>query len=158
DRSKISKTKFTESTDISEDHTETKTDKENVGDCNTNLSEERNENFWTHFLEALCQCKDYASFKEKCKGIRMEDVQGQERSILECKYTVDQKAIDLCPDDIPTTRAMFPTIVRADGDCLPGCGSLFIYGDDSHASEIRLRIILELVLHEEYYMDKKNLK
>jgi hypothetical protein len=61
--------------------------------------------------------------------------------------------MDLCPDDIPSKKTIYATIVRADGDYLPGCGSVFVYGDDSHATELRLRIILELVLHEDYYME-----
>ena len=50
--------------------------------------------------------------------------------------------MDLCSDDIPSKKPIYPTIVRADGDCLPGYGSVFVYGDDSHATELRLRIIL----------------
>jgi hypothetical protein len=127
-------------------------DKENA----TNFSMCSEENSYTRILEKLSKCKDYNDFKEQCKAIQIGDVQGQERSILECKSTVDQNVMDLCPDDIPSKKNIYPTIVRADGDCLPGCGSVFVYGDDSHATELRLRIILELVLHEDYYMERKH--
>jgi hypothetical protein len=59
------------------------------------------ENSNTRILEKLSKCKDYNDFKEQCKAIQIGDVQGQERSILECKSTVDQNVMDLCPDDIP---------------------------------------------------------
>lgn len=48
-------------------------------------------------------------------------------------------------------------MVRADGDCLPGCASMFAYGNDNHPAEMRVRIIHELALHDDYYLNGDNL-
>lgn len=78
--------------------------KENATNFSMCFEENTEENSCTRILEKLSKCKDYNDFKEQCKAIQIGDVQGQERSILECKSTVDQNAMDLCPDDIPSKK------------------------------------------------------
>ena len=45
----------------------------------------------------------------------------------------------------------------ANGDCLPGTGSVFAFGTDCHTMEIRARIVMELVLYKDYYLTDSNL-
>jgi hypothetical protein len=40
---------------------------------------------------------------------------------------------------------------------LPSCGSVFGYGSDTNSAEIRVRIVTELVLNDDYYLDNKSL-
>ena len=40
---------------------------------------------------------------------------------------------------------MFPVVFRTDGEWRLGCGAIFAYGNDSHVTKMRLRIILELI-------------
>ena len=47
--------------------------------------------------------------------------------------------------------------VRADGDCLPASGNVFIYDNDKHPSEIRTQIIVEQVSNEYFYLDEQKL-
>ncbi|RUS85584.1 hypothetical protein EGW08_006667 [Elysia chlorotica] len=47
--------------------------------------------------------------------------------------------------------------VRADGNCLPACGSVYAFGEDINPELVRLHIIQELVTYQEYYLDEKNL-
>ena len=44
-----------------------------------------------------------------------------------------------------------------DGDCLPGCGSVFTFGKDDHSDLLRLLIIHELALHADFYTKEENL-
>ena len=72
--------------------------------------------------------------------------------------SVDHTAIDICPVNIPDDRSRFPVRVRADGDCLPASGSVFAFGNDAHANEIRTqiaRIAIKLALHKDYYRSTK---
>jgi hypothetical protein len=54
-------------------------------------------------------------------------------------------------------RALYPCTIKADGNCLPSCGSVFGYGSDTNSAEIRVRIVTELVLNDDYYLDNKSL-
>lgn len=59
------------------------------------------------------------------------------------------------PDDVPDSRALYPAIVPADGNCLPYCGSVFGYGTTEFGTEMRLKILNELVIHEDVYLDNE---
>lgn len=52
----------------------------------------------------------------------------------------------------------YPASAIANGDCLPGTGSVYAFGDDTRADEIRARIVVELVLNEDYYLEESNLQ
>ena len=46
---------------------------------------------------------------------------------------------------------IFQIKAREDGDCLPACGTEFVYGKDKCPKEIRICIIYELATHSELY-------
>jgi hypothetical protein len=66
---------------------------------------------------------------------------------------VDVRTQRLLPQDTP--RELVPTEIMADGDCLPHCGSLLLFGSQMYSTEVRLRIAIELILHEDLYLDDK---
>ncbi|CAC5390284.1 unnamed protein product [Mytilus coruscus] len=72
---------------------------------------------------------------------------------MDQRMEVDAKAMDNYPDDVPDTRALYPCKVSSDGNCLPSCGSVFAHKSEFKASEIRLRIVIELVQNEHLYLD-----
>lgn len=43
--------------------------------------------------------------------------------------------------------------VYGDGNCLARCGSLIMYGDEKHHLDVRLRIVCELALNVDTYLD-----
>ena len=47
----------------------------------------------------------------------------------------------ICPDDIPSDKAVFPVVLRTGGIWRQGCGNNFAYVNDSHVTEMRLGII-----------------
>ena len=61
--------------------------------------------------------------KENCESIQLDDIQEHERTTVECRSTVDQIALKLCPD----------------GEWRPGCRNIFSYDNDSHVAEMRLK-------------------
>lgn len=84
------------------------------------------------------------------------DVTARQRSITEGKHTLDAVSLELYPDDVPEPgSAYLPVLNLGDGNCLAHCGAL--YADVSH-EEMRARIVAELVLHEECYLDPEYLR
>lgn len=61
--------------------------------------------------------------------------------------------MDLYPNEVPDGRVLYPCTVPADGNCLPSSGSAYGYGCPDFSAEIRIRILCELVLHEDTYLD-----
>jgi len=79
-----------------------------------------------------------------------------EVTFLTHKRTVDQSALSLIPED-QTTQGLYPCNVYGDGNCLPRCASLLVYGHEENHLEMRTRIIDELVRHEDNYLDENML-
>lgn len=46
---------------------------------------------------------------------------------------------------------------RAGDDCLPACGSVFVFGNERPPTEIRARIIIEKAFNAEFYLDEEQL-
>ena len=108
------------------------------------------------YIRLLNQCKTFDELKNQCKVFDLSPVEGKPRTILDNELRLDEKAMGLYPSDYDNN--VFPVIVRSDGDCLPGCGSVFVYGHDRNGDEMRVRIISELALHTNYYLDEDNLR
>ena len=108
------------------------------------------------YLGLLNQCETFEELHTQCKVFCLNPVVGKPRAILEENVSADNKAMDLYPSDYK--RNIYPENVRADGDGLPGCGSMFLYGHDRNSEELRVRIISELALNSDYYLDEHNLR
>lgn len=63
--------------------------------------------------------------------------------------------MDLYPHDVPNTRTLYPCNTIADVNCLSSTGSIFAFGEPEHISEMRVRILLELVLQKNMYLDNE---
>ena len=61
--------------------------------------------------------------------------------------------------DVPCKLNLLAVKTRADGDCMFGTGSVFACGKDEDylVFELRLRVIIELVLYNDYYLDETNI-
>ncbi|CAC5360184.1 unnamed protein product [Mytilus coruscus] len=113
----------------------------------------RREGKFRRCLKSLQSCQDFEELKSKCLDItsQIHNIEGHQRSnrcfmadLVSDKYTPNkQKENDKANK------------VRADRGCLPATGSVLAFGSDSHPIEIRTRIILEQVMHEDKYLDKQ---
>ena len=75
-------------------------------------------------------------------------------SIVGQKASVDAHALSLLPNDIPNLPTpAFPIEILGDGNCLARCGSIYAYGVSCYHLDIRLRVAMELIIHQEMYMD-----
>ena len=69
--------------------------------------------------------------------------------------TPDVNAASVFPKDSPR---LTPLAIVGDGNGLPRCASVLVYGNQDHHAEMRARIILELVLAQECYLDESFLQ
>ncbi|WAR25842.1 LOW QUALITY PROTEIN: VRTN-like protein, partial [Mya arenaria] len=76
------------------------------------------------------------------------------------KHSVIQMEIPPLPrlPDNMKDLGLFPSTVYGDGNCLPRCASLFVYGSEEHHLEMRARIVCDLVKHEDKYLDNQYLR
>lgn len=116
-------------------------------------------NNYNQVLHELKNCKAFEQLRTKCLEISdsFNDFETIPQSVtfLTTDQEVDIEAMENYPDDVPDSRALYPSTVPADGNCLPYCGSVFGYGTTEFSTEMRLRILSELVLHEDVYLDNK---
>ncbi|KAK3770097.1 hypothetical protein RRG08_041004 [Elysia crispata] len=130
--------------------------------CNRSISEKGRDDKKFHvFLEKLGNCQSFGELVDECESqmLWVREVYGSQRSVVETRIRIDDMAKQFVPGDIPfhSHGHLFPVTVRCDVDCLPACGAVFARGNDMCPEEIRVRIIQELAINADYYLDNKNL-
>lgn len=98
-------------------------------------------------LEGLKACIDAEAFETlHCAEIR---------SFQNTKKQIDIGSRDLVPDDIPLSRdTLYPAVIYGDGNCLPRSASLIAYGTENQHCEMRRRIVREMIMNKEKYLDE----
>ncbi|KAH3736277.1 hypothetical protein DPMN_042840 [Dreissena polymorpha] len=84
-----------------------------------------------------------------------------ELSFIDHDFDIDQDAVSNIPDDVQVPKGadkLVPVKVNSDGNCLPSCGSVFAFATPDRSDEMRVRIIKELALNEDAYLDDTFLK
>ena len=123
----------------------------------TKSEADRQEYFATH-LTKIQDCTHFKQLKAICKKLEIEmetkfTIQGHQANMMPT-MEVDVDASVNMPDDLPDgVSGLLPIQVRADGDCLPHTGSVLAFGHEEAAQELRVRIIVELVVHDDLYLD-----
>jgi hypothetical protein len=108
-----------------------------------------------HYWEKLQKCQTYKDVQQ----VSLETILPSLPHLLQVtflthKRVVDNSALHLLPNEIQSL-GLLPTTIYGDGDCLARCGSLLVYGHEENHLDIRARIIQELVVNEEKYLDDK---
>ena len=66
----------------------------------------------------------------------------------------DRLTSKLMPSDVSeNTSCLSPVSVSVDGNCLPRSGSVLAFGHENFADEIRARLVIEMVLNEDYCLN-----
>ena len=120
----------------------------------TALCSDNREAYFSTVLNELHACVSYDQLRESC--LKLDNCLYGSLSVLPlAAFTSrDRIASELIPDDVnATTASLTPMVVSADGDCLPHAGSVFAFGHQNGADEIRARLVIELALHEDNYLD-----
>ena len=117
----------------------------------TNNTEITN-SYFQNILNVMAKKKPHKSLKQYVNNLSLPPCAlGKEKYITSEKHSVDKVALALYPSDVPNQHTKrLPVLCCADGNCLSHCGEIF--SASSHV-EIRVRIIVESVLHESKYLD-----
>ncbi|WAR13822.1 LOW QUALITY PROTEIN: VRTN-like protein [Mya arenaria] len=110
------------------------------------------------FWERLMQCQTYKEVQQATLDTVLPPLPSlPEVTFVTHKRVVDNSAVKLLTDEVEC-MGLLPTNIYGDGNCLPRCGSVLIYGDEEKHLDIRARIIMELVVNEAKYLDDKFLE
>jgi len=108
-------------------------------------------------LHDLGSCESFKKVQDECKKVekRIEDIDTYPHvtHILSDGIEIDEDVVQCMSTDLNTNIDLLPCHVNSDGNCLPSTGSTFAFGNKDQVHEIRLRIVLELVKHEKYYLN-----
>lgn len=112
----------------------------------------------TELWEKLTSCQTYDDLQQIIVETKLPTLPPlPDVTFVSHKRVIDESALGLMPEE-QKDSCLFPSIVYGDGNCLPRCASLFVYGHEENHYEMRARIIEELVRNEEIYLDDKYLK
>ena len=99
------------------------------------------------------QRADHSWRVEVCKGMMLPDLDVlEDMTIHGLGEKVDNNALKLMPNDIQGERKK-PVAIHADGNCLLHCASLAAYASQDFHTEMRVRVAMELIIHEGKYLD-----
>lgn len=120
--------------------------------------EEARKTFFEELLKELQQCKSFDELQLKCKdfAIPYEVPEFTESAVKDDQ--IDKDAEKLLPKDSPIIHKKVPVMVSADGDCLPHSGSFIAFGNEDGHKEMRARIVMELAIHKDIYLDNGYLR
>ena len=114
----------------------------------TTLARDR---YFAEQLAAMQMCENYAGLKILCGSLESEIEDKYNTTVGECVFQktmiVDIYAQNNIPCDCPGCH-LVPVNVSPDGDCIPHTGSMLAFGHKRATEELRVRIIVELVMHQ----------
>ena len=102
---------------------------------------------WSEVYQNLVEC---ATFDEL--GPCLTDIPRLRctfKSHASKQYIIDVNALGNLPDDAP--QGYVPLVTIGDGNCFPRAVSHFLFGDETHHLEIRIRILKEAVDNLKWY-------
>lgn len=109
---------------------------------------------------SLLRCKTFQVFTQRCEKV-MTDARIYPLSEI-CLPTYHVGAIDEVSSFLLKNMVEYcelqPVATSAFGNCLPATGSYFLFGNEDHHVEMRVRIAAELALHADLYLDDDVLK
>ena len=102
--------------------------------------------------QLLMKCKNFAAFVQ-CSREALSEVSDNEPVIvLPTCHVADEVSSDLLCDMIEYSD-LRPMQIPAYGDCLPSTTSCYRHRNADHHVEARVRITMELGVHEDLYLD-----
>lgn len=117
---------------------------------------------FSSILERLHQCRTYQDITIVCNQAKKDVEKFQlnshySASVLNTGISVDDFVLEISPHDTVQTVALFPVTISVDGNCLPYCGSVHVFGNEQGSNEMRVSIIMELVMYKDLYQTQEHL-
>lgn len=87
-----------------------------IQEMKAKLPKQKSEVKFENYLQKLQKCKTFNSLKRSCKQLKLNNISGHQRSIINDCLAVDDLAIDNLTEDMPAE--LYPAEVKSDGNCL----------------------------------------
>ena len=122
--------------------------------------------YFSHALAVLGMCRTYKALRNTSIKL-METIDEKYSSIVPIgnqgitpDMTIDEATRANMPEDIGSVNGhqLLPITVSADGNCLPHTASTLAFGHQNADDEMRVRILTEMVVHDEVYLDSDHLR
>lgn len=125
--------------------------------------EDERSTFFASKLQLFSECNNYQELERKVFD-SVNDVKHKFGEadidttvcIVDNKLTADavaQSIMDSYPNDCPDDlQGRLPVVVNGDGNCLPRTASVLAFGNEQRYTEMRCRIIIELIENKETYL------
>ena len=117
--------------------------------------------FFSRLLQEMAKQKNFRDLSSLLHNY-MQKIQsfplpkGKHRTVKEVIHTqrdVDEYSSNITPFDIPGNHTFIARAIIGDGNCLFRTGSILCHGHENDYKELRVRVIAELCIHEEQYLD-----
>ena len=126
--------------------------------CSLEQSDSRKK-FFAELLTSLQKCTTFATLKKMCNEVEIPyDIIACSQIFDGTDAHIDKNAEKLMPDDVAAIKDHVPIKVSADGDCLPHSASFWAFGNEENHVELRARIVIELAVHGELYLNENHLR
>ncbi|WAR23449.1 LOW QUALITY PROTEIN: hypothetical protein MAR_037118 [Mya arenaria] len=131
------------------------------------LHEHSRQGYFERILSKMCQCKSFddlqilvPAIEEEIKELYGDIHFNPNISVVSHRLTVDRVAhgLDFDQQTIEAAVGKLPVCVQGDGNCLPRSGSILAFGDEDHHTEIRCRIVIEMVTNIHLYLSVEYLQ
>jgi hypothetical protein len=122
------------------------------------MSDSERDRFFVDLQSKLISAKTYKSMKKLCTGMNntlQEMPLIEPVSLHDHHLHVDLKAQSDIPSDLCGRKEALSVV--GDGNCLPRCGSIVAFGCEDKHLEIRTRMVVDMLVNEELYLEDKYL-
>ncbi|WAR10111.1 VRTN-like protein, partial [Mya arenaria] len=124
------------------------------------LGEVNRDSIFKKLQAQLASCKAYKELDDKVRNMHRQQPELPEQNeitFVSSKRPIDKTSVPLVKKEL-IDAGMYPTTIFGDGNCLPRCASLLVYGTEEKYTEMRVRIVLELVYQADKYLEDRYLK
>lgn len=119
-----------------------------------------NDNYWHQLSRQMQDCKEFSELYKLCMTAAPNLPKLYSCNLANVHLVSDKSPKSLLnwlPPDCPIYNPL-PLQSRGDGNCLLNAVSRLVFGDDSHAIELRCRVVVELCLNSQRYWDNNYLR
>ena len=143
-------------------HKERNVTKQSSHSAKKDLTEIKDRNkFFKRLLEEMAKEKKFRDLSSLLHNY-MQKIQsfslpkGKHQTVKEVIHTqrdVDEYSFNITPFDIPGNHTFIARAIIGDGNCMFCTGSILCHGHENDYKELKVRVIAELCIHEEQYLD-----
>lgn len=108
---------------------------------------------WEAIQTTFARCTTFAELYKTVRHVPIQPINGLKGNHMQLSYQCDIVSKSLRPRDCMISEDEFyPIQTQAIGNCLPCALSTLVYGDELHATEMRVRLVYEGIMNSQLYL------